>query len=145
MPNARLTEFGNYNVKTRVVSRSSSNTYIIPDSPEEHTEAHSSQAVCSESEGQRWTSIMFRDMLTLGIPSCIQDPALTWVAEYDLPRASSGEEERGRVMTNVLRGAADRLWSCPPALRVRRCGDSGWEVKPRGDSASVVLHDLDRA
>jgi hypothetical protein len=43
MPNARLTEFGNYNVKTRVVSRSSSSTYIIPDSPEEHTEAHSSR------------------------------------------------------------------------------------------------------
>jgi len=51
MPNARLTEFGNYNVKTRVVSRSSSSTYIITDSPEEHTEAHSSRAVCFESEG----------------------------------------------------------------------------------------------
>jgi hypothetical protein len=51
MSNARLTEFGNNNVKTRVVSRSSSSAYAIPDSAEEHTEAHSSQAVCSESEG----------------------------------------------------------------------------------------------
>ncbi len=38
MPNARLTEFDNYNVQTRVVSRSKSSTYIITDSPEEHTD-----------------------------------------------------------------------------------------------------------
>jgi hypothetical protein len=48
-------------------------------------------------------------------------------------------------MTNVLRGAADRLWSCPPLCASGAREDSGWEVKPRGDLASVVLHDLDRA
>jgi phosphoenolpyruvate carboxykinase (ATP) len=38
MPNARLTEFNNYNVQTKVVSRSKSSTYIITDSPDEHTD-----------------------------------------------------------------------------------------------------------
>ena len=33
MPNARLTEFDNYNVETRVVARSKASTYIITDDP----------------------------------------------------------------------------------------------------------------
>lgn len=41
MPNARRTEFGNYNVETRAVARSASNTYIATD----HPERYSSQCV----------------------------------------------------------------------------------------------------
>src|SRR5712691_1411627 len=38
MPNARLTEFGNVNVATRVVSRSKLSTYIATDHPEQHSD-----------------------------------------------------------------------------------------------------------
>jgi phosphoenolpyruvate carboxykinase (ATP) len=34
MPNCRLTEFGNVNVQTRVVSRSAGSTYVVSDDPE---------------------------------------------------------------------------------------------------------------
>jgi phosphoenolpyruvate carboxykinase (ATP) len=45
MPSARLTEFDNYNVQTKVVSRSKSSTYIITDRPEEHTDQTLSREV----------------------------------------------------------------------------------------------------
>src|SRR5438067_1111694 len=38
MPNARITEWGNVNVATRVVSRSKLSTYIATDRPEEHSD-----------------------------------------------------------------------------------------------------------
>jgi phosphoenolpyruvate carboxykinase (ATP) len=38
MPNARVTEFGNLNVATRVVSRSKLSTFIATDRPEEHSD-----------------------------------------------------------------------------------------------------------
>jgi phosphoenolpyruvate carboxykinase (ATP) len=37
MPNARLTEYGNYNVQTRVVSRSKASTFVVSDHPERHS------------------------------------------------------------------------------------------------------------
>lgn len=38
MPNARETEFGNLNVQTRVVARSKASTYIVSDTPEDHSD-----------------------------------------------------------------------------------------------------------
>ena len=38
MPNARRTEYDNYNVQTRVVSRSKGSTYIASDHPERHSD-----------------------------------------------------------------------------------------------------------
>jgi phosphoenolpyruvate carboxykinase (ATP) len=38
MPNARRTEFDNFNVQTRVVSRSKGSTYIATDHPEQHSD-----------------------------------------------------------------------------------------------------------
>ena len=38
MPNARVTEFGNLNVATRVVSRSKMSTFIATDTPEQHSD-----------------------------------------------------------------------------------------------------------
>src|SRR5690349_8196185 len=38
MPNARLTEFDNVNVATRVVSRSKMSTFIATDRPDEHSD-----------------------------------------------------------------------------------------------------------
>ena len=52
MPNARLTSFDNYNVQTRVDSRSTKNTYIVTDRPQEHT----AQTVTSE-EGRKWARL----------------------------------------------------------------------------------------
>lgn len=65
MPNARRTEYDNYNVQTRVDARSSKSTYIVTDRPEEHT----SQTV-STSEGRKWAKlqddyIRGRDMIVL--------------------------------------------------------------------------------
>ncbi|MDQ3879558.1 MAG: phosphoenolpyruvate carboxykinase [Chloroflexota bacterium] len=48
MPQARRTEFGNYNVQTRVVSRSNASTYIVTDTPERH-----SQQAITREEGER--------------------------------------------------------------------------------------------
>lgn len=44
MPNARLTEFDNYNVETRVTARSKGSTYIVSDRPEEHSDQTISRA-----------------------------------------------------------------------------------------------------
>jgi phosphoenolpyruvate carboxykinase (ATP) len=65
MPNARLTEFGNYNVQTRVVSRSSSSTYIITDSPEEHTDQTLSTDVGRHITELQEAHIRDRDMLVI--------------------------------------------------------------------------------
>jgi len=52
MPNARRTIYDNYNVHTRVDSRSTKSTYIVTDRPEEHT----AQTVDPE-EGRKWAKI----------------------------------------------------------------------------------------
>ena len=48
MPNAMRTSFGNYNVQTRVTSRSVGSTYIVSDTPDEHT-----GKTISREEGRR--------------------------------------------------------------------------------------------
>jgi phosphoenolpyruvate carboxykinase (ATP) len=48
MPNAKHTEFDNYNVQTAVVSRSKASTYIVTDRPDEH-----SDQTISREEGER--------------------------------------------------------------------------------------------
>ncbi|MFN2483639.1 MAG: phosphoenolpyruvate carboxykinase [Candidatus Limnocylindria bacterium] len=48
MPQARRTEFGNYNVQSRVVSRSNLSTYIVTDTPERH-----SQQAIRRADGER--------------------------------------------------------------------------------------------
>jgi phosphoenolpyruvate carboxykinase (ATP) len=52
MPNARRTLYDNYNVQTRVDSRSTKSTYIVTDRPEEHT----AQTVTPE-EGRKWAKV----------------------------------------------------------------------------------------
>ena len=51
MPNSRETEFGNYNVETRVVSRSKANTYIVTDDPENY-----SDQCISRAEYEQWVA-----------------------------------------------------------------------------------------
>jgi phosphoenolpyruvate carboxykinase (ATP) len=52
MPNARRTSYDNYNVHTKVESRSTKSTYIVTDRPQEHT----AQTVTPE-EGRKWAKI----------------------------------------------------------------------------------------
>ena len=52
MPNARRTNYDNYNVRTRVDSRSTKSTYIVTDRPQEHT----AQTVTPE-EGRKWAKL----------------------------------------------------------------------------------------
>jgi phosphoenolpyruvate carboxykinase (ATP) len=65
MPNARLTEFDNYNVQTRVVSRSKSSTYIITDFPQEHTDQTLSVEVGQRIAHIQDEHIRDRDMLVI--------------------------------------------------------------------------------
>ena len=65
MPNARLTEFDNYNVQTRVVSRSKASTYVITDSPEEHTDQTLSTEVGARIAQLQEDHIRDRDMLVI--------------------------------------------------------------------------------
>jgi phosphoenolpyruvate carboxykinase (ATP) len=65
MPNARLTEFNNHNVQTRVVSRSKSSTYIITDSPQEHTDQTLSTDVGRHIAALQEEHIRERDMLVV--------------------------------------------------------------------------------
>jgi phosphoenolpyruvate carboxykinase (ATP) len=65
MPNCRLTEFGNVNVATRVVSRSKLSTFIASDSPENHSDQTITRA---EYERIAWVQndyIRTRDMLVI--------------------------------------------------------------------------------
>jgi phosphoenolpyruvate carboxykinase (ATP) len=65
MPNARRTVFDNLNVQTRVVSRSKASTYVVTDSPENH-----SDQTITRAEGERIARlqdeyIAGRDMLVI--------------------------------------------------------------------------------
>lgn len=65
MPNARLTEFDNYNVQTRVVSRSKGSTYIITDHPEEHTDQTLPTSVGAEIARRQDEHIAAQDMVVI--------------------------------------------------------------------------------
>ncbi len=52
MPNARRTEFDNFNVGTKVVARSKASTFIITDTPD----AHSDQTM-TRAEGERMAAL----------------------------------------------------------------------------------------
>jgi phosphoenolpyruvate carboxykinase (ATP) len=65
MPNARLTQFGNYDVQTEVVSRSKGSTYIVTDHPEQHTDQTLSRQVGSEIARRQDEHIRERDMVVV--------------------------------------------------------------------------------
>ncbi len=55
MPNARLSEYDNYNVETAVLARSKASTYIVTDDQSQH-----SDQTISVAEGQKWAEIQDR-------------------------------------------------------------------------------------
>jgi phosphoenolpyruvate carboxykinase (ATP) len=65
MPNARLTEFGNLNVATRVVSRSKLSTFIATDTPEHHSDQTISRAEYDRVAKLQNEYIRTRDMLVV--------------------------------------------------------------------------------
>ena len=65
MPNARQTEFGNVNVGTRVVSRSKLSTFIVTDTPEEHSDQSISRAEYERMAKLQDDYIRTRDMLVV--------------------------------------------------------------------------------
>jgi phosphoenolpyruvate carboxykinase (ATP) len=65
MPNARITEFGNLNVATRVVSRSKGSTYIATDRPEEHSDQTITRAEYDRIAKLQDDYIRTRDMLVI--------------------------------------------------------------------------------
>ena len=52
MPGARLSEFDNYNVETKVLARSKASTFIITDDPSRH-----SDQTLSVAEGEKWARL----------------------------------------------------------------------------------------
>ena len=65
MPNARHTEFDNYNVQTKVVSRSKASTYVITDHPEEHSDQTISRADGAKIAERQNAYIRDQDMLVI--------------------------------------------------------------------------------
>ncbi|HET7712417.1 MAG TPA: phosphoenolpyruvate carboxykinase [Thermoanaerobaculia bacterium] len=65
MPNARITEFGNVNVATRVVSRSKLSTFIATDRPEEHSDQTISRAEYERMSRIQDEYISGREMLVI--------------------------------------------------------------------------------
>ncbi len=65
MPNARLTEFGNLNVATRVVSRSKLSTFIATDQPREHSDQTITRAEYQRVARLQDDFIRTRDMLVI--------------------------------------------------------------------------------
>jgi phosphoenolpyruvate carboxykinase (ATP) len=65
MPNARVTEFGNLNVATRVVSRSKGSTFVATDTPEQHSDQTIPRAEYARVAQLQDDFIATRDMLVV--------------------------------------------------------------------------------
>src|SRR5258706_9063559 len=65
MPNARVTEYDNVNVATRVVSRSKGSTYVATDTPENHSDQTISRAEYDRMAKLQNDYIRTRDMLVV--------------------------------------------------------------------------------
>ncbi len=52
MPNARLSEFDNYNVETKVLARSKASTFVVTDDPSQH-----SDQTISTADGEKWAKL----------------------------------------------------------------------------------------
>ena len=65
MPNARITEFGNVNVATRVVSRSKLSTFIATDHPEQHSDQSITRAEYDRVAKLQNDYIKTRDILVV--------------------------------------------------------------------------------
>lgn len=65
MPNARPTEFNNLNVQTQVVARSKASTYIVTDTPENHSDQTITRAEYEKIAAMQDAYIREQDMLVV--------------------------------------------------------------------------------
>jgi phosphoenolpyruvate carboxykinase (ATP) len=65
MPNAGLTEYNNYNVKTRVLARSKMSTYIVSDHPEQHSDRTLPHAKAQEIAAKQDAYIREKEMIVI--------------------------------------------------------------------------------
>jgi phosphoenolpyruvate carboxykinase (ATP) len=65
MPNARVSEYGNYNVETRVLARSKASTYIVSDHPEQHSDQTLSTAKAADIAKMQDAYIREQTMLVI--------------------------------------------------------------------------------
>ncbi|MDQ6884085.1 MAG: phosphoenolpyruvate carboxykinase [Candidatus Dormibacteraeota bacterium] len=103
MPNARRTSFDNYNVHTRVDSRSSKSTYIVSDHPEET----SGQTVTTE-EGRKWAKIQdayIRDQEMLMVDGFIgNDPKFVTPARLIIEARNANIAGMQRILYYPMNG-----------------------------------------
>lgn len=65
MPNAAKSEFGNYNVTTRVLARSKASTYVVSDNPSAHSDQTISRAKAAEIAAMQDAYIRTCDMVVI--------------------------------------------------------------------------------
>ena len=65
MPNARRTLLDNYNVQTRVVSRSKASTFVVTDTPEDHSDKTMTRAEYIRMAALQDAHIKDRDMVVI--------------------------------------------------------------------------------
>src|SRR5687768_15093899 len=115
MPNARLTEFGNVNVASRVVSRSKLSTFIATDRPEEHSDQTISRAEYDRIAAAQNDFIRTRDMLV--IEGYIgNDPEFRVAARLVIEKANANIA----AMQDILYypASADEIAAFEPAVTV---------------------------
>ena len=91
MPNARHTEFDNYNVQTKVVSRSKASTYVVTDRPEEHSDQTMSRVDGARIAERQDAYIRNQDMLVIDKMFEIFGPnGEHWIQGFESTPARSG-------------------------------------------------------
>ena len=115
MPNARLTEFGNLNVATRVVSRSKLSTYVATDRPEEHSDQTITRAEYDRIAKIQDDYIRTRDMLVIeGFIG--NDPEFRTAARLIIEKANANIAAMQSIL--YYPATAEELQSFHPAVTV---------------------------
>src|SRR5438105_2396753 len=115
MPNARITEFKNVNVGTRVVSRSKSSTFIATDTPDEHSDQTITRAEFARVAKLQDDYIKTRDMLVIeGFIG--NDPEFRVPARLIIEKANANIAAMQSIL--YYPATAEEIESFEPALTV---------------------------
>ncbi len=115
MPNARLTEFNNVNVGTRVVSRSKLSTFVATDRPHEHSDQTISRAEYERMARLQNEYIRTRDMLVVeGFIG--NDPEFRVPARLIIEKANANIAAMQQIL--YYPATAEELEAFEPALTV---------------------------
>jgi phosphoenolpyruvate carboxykinase (ATP) len=115
MPNARVTEFDNVNVGTRVVSRSKGSTFVATDTPEQHSDQTISRAEYERMSAIQNEYIRSTDMLV--IDGYIgNDPSFRVAARLIMEKANANIAAMQQIL--YYPATAAELESFEPVLTV---------------------------